>query len=148
MNEFRLSRMKFAATAIARSTHSTICCAVIALGAIGLSACGGGGSAAAPGTGTTTPPPATTPTTPDAPSTPGSSTYGSILRADLGVGASLHGAIPFPSDNAWNQNISSAPVDPASSAIITSIGLNTGLHPRLRLRLVCGSADRHSLHGG
>ncbi|GGC78852.1 hypothetical protein [Undibacterium terreum] len=140
MNEFRLSSNKLANTAIAKSAYSIIYCTVMALGAITLSACGGGGSAA-PGTGTTAPPATTptTPTTPDAPSTPGTSTYGSILKADLGVGASLHGAIPFPSDNAWNLNISSAPVDPASNAIIASIGLNTGLHPDFGSGLYAGA---------
>src|SRR5579863_5581325 len=47
----------------------------------------------------------------------------------LGRGASLHGFIPFPADNAWNQDISSAPVDPNSSAIINFIGDSTPLHP-------------------
>lgn len=35
----------------------------------------------------------------------------------------------FPADNAWNQDISSAPVDPMSDAYIKSIGASTGLHP-------------------
>lgn len=48
---------------------------------------------------------------------------------DLGIGASLHGKQVFPSDNAWNQDISAAPVDPNSNNLIASIGLNTGLHP-------------------
>lgn len=48
---------------------------------------------------------------------------------DLGIGASLNGARPFPDDNPWNQDISAAPVDPNSDALIASIGLNTGLHP-------------------
>lgn len=46
-----------------------------------------------------------------------------------GVGASLNGRLIFPSDNPWNQDISSAPVDPNSAALIASIGANTGLHP-------------------
>jgi hypothetical protein len=48
---------------------------------------------------------------------------------DLGPGASLHGKQLFPSDNPWNQDISTMPVDPNSANLITSIGLNTGLHP-------------------
>lgn len=48
---------------------------------------------------------------------------------DLGPGASLHGAQPFPSDNPWNQDISAMPVDSNSANLIASIGLNTGLHP-------------------
>jgi hypothetical protein len=48
---------------------------------------------------------------------------------DLGAGASFHGKQLFPSDNAWNEDISNAPVDPNSDNIIAGIGLTTGLHP-------------------
>ena len=48
---------------------------------------------------------------------------------DLGPGASLHGWLAFPADNAWNQDISAMPVDPNSANLISSIGLSTGLHP-------------------
>lgn len=48
---------------------------------------------------------------------------------DLGEGASFHGVRPFPDDNAWNQDISQAEVDPNSVALIASIGNDTGLHP-------------------
>jgi len=48
---------------------------------------------------------------------------------DLGPGASLHGRLPFPADNPWNQDISMMPVDPNSANLIAGIGLNTGLHP-------------------
>jgi len=47
----------------------------------------------------------------------------------LGRTANLNGFIPFPADNAWNQDISSAPVDPNSTAIINFIGTSTPLHP-------------------
>lgn len=47
----------------------------------------------------------------------------------LGRGANLNGFIPFPSNNAWNQDISGAPVDPNSIAIINFIGSSTPLHP-------------------
>ncbi len=47
----------------------------------------------------------------------------------LGRGASLHGFVPFPVDSAWNQDVSSAPVDSNSSAIINFIGASTPLHP-------------------
>jgi hypothetical protein len=40
----------------------------------------------------------------------------------------LHGKKVFPSDNPWNQDISTLPVDPNSANLIASIGLNTGLH--------------------
>ena len=45
-----------------------------------------------------------------------------------GQGASLGGFLPFPSDNLWNKDISSASVDPNSSAIIDYIGSSIGLH--------------------
>jgi hypothetical protein len=47
----------------------------------------------------------------------------------LGSGASLNGVIPFPTNNAWNQNISTAPVDPNSNALIGFIGGTIGIHP-------------------
>ena len=47
----------------------------------------------------------------------------------LGRGATLNGFLPFPSDNAWNLDISNAPVDPNSAAIINFIGDSTPLHP-------------------
>jgi hypothetical protein len=53
----------------------------------------------------------------------------SCSSMSLGRGASLNGFIPFPADNAWNQDISSVPVDPNSSAIINFIGDSTPLHP-------------------
>jgi hypothetical protein len=48
---------------------------------------------------------------------------------DLGAGASLHGKQLFPPDNPWNQDVSTAAVDPNSDNLIASIGVNTGLHP-------------------
>ena len=50
-------------------------------------------------------------------------------QPDLGPNASLHGKQLFPADNPWNEDISAAPVDPNSNALIQSIGLSTGLHP-------------------
>jgi len=55
--------------------------------------------------------------------------YGSMANASLGIGAPLNGAVPFPATNAWNKDISKAPVDPNSDNLIASIGLTTGLHP-------------------
>ena len=46
-----------------------------------------------------------------------------------GQGASLNGFVPFPTDNLWNKDISAAPVDPDSAAIINFIGGSVGLHP-------------------
>src|SRR5579862_3315244 len=47
----------------------------------------------------------------------------------VGQEASLNGFVPFPSDNLWNKDISSAPVDPNSTAIINFIGTGVPLHP-------------------
>jgi hypothetical protein len=55
--------------------------------------------------------------------------YGNMAGADLGVDADMHGAVPFPADNAWNTDISQADVDPNSDNLIASIGVGTGLHP-------------------
>lgn len=48
---------------------------------------------------------------------------------DLGTGASFHGKQVFPADNPWNQDISQMPVDANSNNLISSIGMNTTLHP-------------------
>ncbi len=48
---------------------------------------------------------------------------------DTGAEASFHGFVPFPSANAWNQDISSAAVDPNSASIINYIGATKPLHP-------------------
>ncbi len=45
----------------------------------------------------------------------------------LGYGANLNGFVPFPSNNVWNTDISSAPVDPDSAAITSAPGF-AGLH--------------------
>jgi hypothetical protein len=47
----------------------------------------------------------------------------------LGPNASLNGFLPFPADNAWNQNIASATVDANSDAIINFIGPSDPVHP-------------------
>jgi hypothetical protein len=53
----------------------------------------------------------------------------SCSQMSLGQGASLNGFVPFAADNLWNQDISSAPVDPNSAAIINFIGATVGVHP-------------------
>ncbi|HXW18375.1 MAG TPA: IPT/TIG domain-containing protein [Candidatus Acidoferrales bacterium] len=50
-------------------------------------------------------------------------------QISLGQGASLNGFIPFPSDNAWNTDISAADIDPNSAAYINFIGPSVILHP-------------------
>jgi hypothetical protein len=42
--------------------------------------------------------------------------------------SSLNGFVPFPASNAWNTDISTAPVDPNSANLIAFIGANTTLH--------------------
>jgi hypothetical protein len=63
----------------------------------------------------------------------------SCSQMSLGFEASLNGFIPFPSDNPWNQNISNAPVDPNSDALINFIGESTPLHPDFGSGLYDGS---------
>jgi len=46
-----------------------------------------------------------------------------------GQTASLNGFVPFTSSNAWNTDISSAPVDPNSSTIITNWVGTVNVHP-------------------
>jgi hypothetical protein len=57
-----------------------------------------------------------------------------------GQGASLNGFRPFPASSAWNQDISAAPVDPNSAAIISFIGPSIGLHPDFGSGLYNGSS--------
>lgn len=117
------------------------------LGLASLLGCGGGSTSpdtsSLPEVPITPSPPAPTPTPPPAPTpTPppdSSVVYGSLQGASLGAGASLNGALPFPADNAWNTDISGAPVDPNSGALIASIGLTRGLHPDFGAGLYEGS---------
>jgi hypothetical protein len=116
--------------------------ALTTLSALWLAACGGGGSddttatAPAPAPVPTpspapVPAPAPSPAPAPAPSpapTPAATSYGNFSGASLGIGAALNGALSFPANNAWNTDVSSAPIDPNSDALIASIGLSTGLH--------------------
>jgi hypothetical protein len=45
-----------------------------------------------------------------------------------GQEGSLGGFVPFPADSLWNTDISNAPVDPNSAALIDFIGPTVGLH--------------------
>lgn len=62
-------------------------------------------------------------------STSGGGNPPSCSGMSLGQGGSLNGFVPFPSDNLWNKDISAAPVDPNSTAIVNFIGAGIGLHP-------------------
>jgi hypothetical protein len=55
--------------------------------------------------------------------------YGTLEGADLGIGASLNGAVPFLVDNAWNAEIQNASIDPHSKALIESVGATKNLRP-------------------
>jgi hypothetical protein len=59
----------------------------------------------------------------------GSTQTSSCSQMSIGQGASLNGFLPFPSDNLWNKNISSASIDPNSANYINYIGSTVGLHP-------------------
>jgi hypothetical protein len=45
------------------------------------------------------------------------------------TGPSLEGCPVLPADNIWNTSVETLPVDPNSSAYISTIGAATGLHP-------------------
>ena len=111
--------------------------ALATLSALWLAACGGGGSGDASGGAPTAPPPPDGAPTPAPPASPDG--FGDFGSASLGVGAALNGAVAFPADNAWNTDVSAAPVDPNSDALIASIGLTTGLHPDFGAGLYNGS---------
>lgn len=55
-----------------------------------------------------------------------------------GIGGSLNGFVPFPTSNLWNQDISTAPVDSNSTALINFIGGNTAVHPDFGAGLYAG----------
>jgi hypothetical protein len=63
------------------------------------------------------------------PTPPGGDEDGGGQVPGLGPGASLNGRRPFPADNAWNQDVSREPVDPASTTLIAACGAGRGLHP-------------------
>ena len=64
---------------------------------------------------------------------------GTCAGIDLGPLANLNGYRPFPSDNAWNTDISAAPIDPNSANIIAFIGANAPLHPDFGAGLYLGN---------
>ncbi len=64
----------------------------------------------------------------------------SCSQMSLGRMASLNGFIPFPADSGWNQDISTAPVDPNSASYINLIGESTPLHPDFGAGLYEGSS--------
>jgi hypothetical protein len=86
-----------------------------------LSACGGGG-----GTGTGTLPPGPGGAT----ATPAASAAPSATPAPAALGPMVGGCHIFPSDNPWNTDISSYPVDPNSATYLAAMNAGTtNLHP-------------------
>jgi hypothetical protein len=73
-------------------------------------------------------------------STSGGNPLPSCSGMSLGQSASLNGFVPFPADNLWNKDISSAPVDANSAALISFIGSGIGLHPDFGSGLYNGSS--------
>ncbi|MGA8143995.1 MAG: IPT/TIG domain-containing protein [Candidatus Acidiferrales bacterium] len=57
-----------------------------------------------------------------------------------GQGGSLNGFLPFPADNLWNKDISSAPVDANSTALINFIGGSVMMHADFGSGLYQGSS--------
>jgi hypothetical protein len=65
----------------------------------------------------------TAPASPDAvPMLSGKVRYGAPSAALAGVGATLSGAVPFPPTDAWNRDAVARAADPATPALIASIG--------------------------
>jgi hypothetical protein len=54
---------------------------------------------------------------------------GTSFALAAGGSPTFAGCPVFPADNAWNRDISSAPLDPRSDAYVKSIGLDANLHP-------------------
>jgi hypothetical protein len=57
-----------------------------------------------------------------------------------GQGGNLNGFVPFPADNLWNKDISSAPLDPNSTALINFICASVTMHPDFGSGLYQGSS--------
>jgi hypothetical protein len=68
------------------------------------------------------PPPPTEPTQP-------SQTSSGCSQMSVGQTADLNGFVPFGPNSPWTEDISNAPLDPNSDAIITFMGSGRGLHP-------------------
>ncbi len=92
-------------------TPARVCALVLLSTALGATAACGGGEMTAPSPATST-------------STTGSASGGVVRLAD-----DLSGRRLLPPDNWWNQNISSAPLDPQSDAYISFIGRTRQAHP-------------------
>ena len=65
--------------------------------------------------------------TPAVPTVDGKVDHGTPVAAPTGVGGTLAGAVPFPTDDAWNREVSGVAADPASDAAIAAIGATRSL---------------------
>ena len=65
---------------------------------------------------------------------------GTCAGMSIGALAPLNGYVPFLADNAWNTDISNAPVDPNSTNYINYIGATTPLHPDFGSGLYSGQS--------
>jgi hypothetical protein len=73
-----------------------------------------------------------------------------LSASAAGIGPVLGGALPgpfplFPSDNWWNTDVTSAPVDSGSASFINFIGATRGLHPDLGGDVSTGSVDTYGM---
>ena len=97
-----------------RSSRLLFMATVIGL-ALAAAACSGGDSPTAPSSGS------------GEPDSGGASTGGT--SAGVQLTADFGGRALFPADNWWNQDVSSAPIDPQSDAYIDYIGRARTSHP-------------------
>jgi hypothetical protein len=68
--------------------------------------------------------------------------FGTFVAAISTIGGAIPGPLPiFPSDNWWNLDLSTAPVDPASDGYVTFIGRTRALHPDFGGDVSPGSAQ-------
>ncbi len=67
-----------------------------------------------------------------------------LVSASSTIGGALPAPLPlFPADNWWNLNISSAPVDPSSSAYLSFVGTTRQLHPDFGGEVSPGSTENY-----
>ena len=92
-----------------------------------LAACGGTPTTPTPTPGGALPSPAPSPAPTPAAATPAPSP--GTGSTDVRLEDDLGGRQLFPSDNWWNEDISSAPIDPQSWSFIDVIGRTRGAHP-------------------
>src|SRR5437868_13380076 len=98
--------------------RQTLCVCIL------FAACGGTPVTPTPTSGGALPSPVPAPAPSPVPApNPGTTTSDVRPEDDLG------GRLLFPSDNWWNEDVSSAPVDAQSSSFIDFIGRTRGMHP-------------------